>query len=129
MTHTAPHDAPVLDRAALADLRALDDEDGSTFFAEVVDAFTRDFPYRSIQLHMALAASETDTAAAVTHAIKGSCAAVGAQRMALVCEQIEGRIRRADYAEAEVAAVRLTAEYLLVKQALAAEAAGADRGA
>lgn len=121
MTGAVPSRAVVLDPSALAELRAIDEVAGPGFVAEVVRLFGRDCPSRLAELARALAQCESAGAAAVVHTMKGSCAAVGAGRMALVCEEIEGLLRRRDHDGAADAARRLAAEYDLVKAALVAE--------
>ncbi len=125
-TFSGEEDLLVVDPAALVVLRELDEADGSALVAEVIGLFVRDFPLRLTALQSALDASQLGAAAAVAHTIKGSCAAVGAQRMAQTCEQLESFVRAGDVAGGWRATGRLATEYHLVKPALEADIATMD---
>lgn len=120
-------DVPTVDTAVLSELRGLCDDDAG-FLEQVLELFYRDFPGRARELHAELSAPSLGrAAAAAAHTIKGSCAAIGALRMAVLCEEIEGQIACEDFGGAAAATARLEAEYLVAKQALDAEVHGGDR--
>ncbi len=127
MKSTRHSNVPVLDAEVFSALRALGDDDPE-FVEQVVELFTRDFPGRVGELQAALAASASEPAAAAVHTIKGSCAAIGARRMVVVCEEIEAGIARGDLADAADGAVQLGAEYLAVTQELDPQLDGDARG-
>jgi histidine phosphotransfer protein HptB len=114
-------DAQVLDAAAVAQLRLLGEEDSGHFIEELVALFDRDFSHRAGALQAALRASDFARATSLAHTMRGSCVAVGAQRIARRCEEVEERVGREDYVGARVVAAQLPAEYVLAKQALDAE--------
>jgi HPt (histidine-containing phosphotransfer) domain-containing protein len=96
---------PILDPAALADLRMLDD-DGS-FVAEIVELFRSETPRR---VEAVLAACERADAGAVTHeahALKSSAAQLGALRLSGLCRRIELLAREGRLAEATTAVSEL----------------------
>lgn len=121
MTFTGEEDLLVVDRTALVVLRELDEAEGSNLLAAVIGLFLRDFPLRLTALQSALEGAQLGVAAASAHTIKGSCGAVGAQRMAQACEQLETFVRAGDVAGAGRATARLASEYRLVKPALEAD--------
>ncbi len=121
MKFSGDEDPPMVDWAALMVLRELHEADGSALVAEVIGLFVRDFPLRLTALQSALEDSQLGAAASVAHTIKGSCGAVGAQRMTHACEQLEAVLRAGDIAGAWRATGRLSTEYHLVKPALEAE--------
>jgi len=126
MKPPARSDAPILDTTVLRELRALGDDDAG-FLKQLLELFYRHFPGRVSELHAALSASSAGRAAAAAHTIKGSCAAIGALRLAGLCEEIEEQIACEDFVGAAAATARLEAEYLVVKQALDVEVHGGDR--
>ena len=123
MTFVRDEDLLVLDGAALVVLRELDEADGSSLVAQVIDLFRRDFPLRMTALRSALDESDLGAAAAAVHTLKGSCGAVGAQRMALACRQVEAFLRGGNGADARRSTDRLAAEYHLVEEAIEAMSA------
>ena len=127
MKSTGHSDVPVLDAEVLSALWALGDDDPG-FVEQVVELFTRDSPGRVGELQAALAASASAPAAAAVHTIKGSCAAIGARRMVVVCEEIEAGIASGDLAGAADGAVQLDVEYLVATQELVAQLDGHARG-
>lgn len=129
MTLTGGHDARVVDRSALVVLRELDEAEGSSLVAEVIELFLRDFPLRMAALRSALDESQLAAAAAAVHTIKGSCGAVGAQRMVLACQEVEGLLRRGDGTGASEAIGMLATQYCLVERVLEAELDTCHEGA
>ena len=129
MTFSGGDDLRVIDPGALVVLRELDEAEGSSLVAEVIELFLRDFPLRMAALRSALDESQLGAAAAAVHTIKGSCGAVGAQQMTLACEEVEGLLRRGDGAGASQAMGGLATQYHLVERALEAELGAGPEGA
>jgi CheY-like chemotaxis protein len=60
-----------------------------TAFAELVALYQTDSPKRISLLHQAEAAGDSVQTAKVAHAFSGSCASIGATRLATLCKELE----------------------------------------
>ena len=109
--------APPFDAKVVAALR----EDG--MLAELIDLFLGDTPSSVEKIGAALTLKDTLTAAHEAHRLKGSAAAMGAQPMFELCEQLQ-HLETADGLEqAQALFARLSAESARVCQAFEAERA------
>ncbi len=119
---TTDETAPVLARATLEQLRWLEREGQPSVIATLVGMFFTEAPRRIADLLAAEAAGDAETIETAAHTLKGSCANLGAERMAGVCLELErlGRARSLDRIGLVLA--RLRDEYDLVRPLLAAEA-------
>jgi HPt (histidine-containing phosphotransfer) domain-containing protein len=83
----SPTAHPTYDPAALAELRECD-PDGS-LAAELIGVFLEDTPKRIQALHMAFDAGDPSALAHEAHALKSSCAQLGALRLSDHCRWLE----------------------------------------
>jgi CheY-like chemotaxis protein len=105
-----------LDGSVLDQLLAID-EDGA-LLVEVIDTFLRIAPVRLSSLARAASKKDAGALERAAHSFLGSCANLGAARMAEICAALETRAR-AGSADRAVALVEdLQAEYTRVKPAL-----------
>jgi HPt (histidine-containing phosphotransfer) domain-containing protein len=79
-------DVPLIDPAALDNLRALGDE---VFLQEIIDIFLSDTPKRIDELRRALAARDLRTFARAAHSIKGSASNLGAEPLRALAASLE----------------------------------------
>ena len=86
-------DAPVLDRASLAQLRALDPAGGSAFILRVMDTYQRSLERHVNLIRQAHAARDLDGLSRAVHTLKAASASIGALGLAARCEVIELQIR------------------------------------
>ena len=81
--------APVLDPAALADLRSLQDEDDPDVLGEMVTMYLHSAPERLTAMREALTQGDAKTLERIAHSLKGSSGIFGAHRMIELCERVE----------------------------------------
>jgi PAS domain S-box-containing protein len=74
-----------LDESVLADLHKV----GLDFLSRLVELFLRDAPVRLAALDEALKSGDWDSVRKIGHALKGTCSAVGASRMAQICAELQ----------------------------------------
>jgi len=92
-------DAPISER--LAQLR---EECGAEIVAGFIEMFVRDTAERLTRLHGLATQQDSNAVEREAHSLKGSCANLGVERMAAVCQQLE--------AEAEAGSLASTKEFL-----------------
>ncbi len=80
---------PVLDLSVMADLRSLNAPDEPDVFTEVARQFLTDVPTDLSALRAAIAAGSAESVRQLAHHLKGSALAIGALRMAPLCDAIE----------------------------------------
>jgi HPt (histidine-containing phosphotransfer) domain-containing protein len=114
--HTGPGDP--LDPDVLAGLRELGDAE---LLAELVEMFVDDATSRILALRGTLEKDDAEAVERVAHTLKGSCANMGALRMAEVCEDLQEMGRSGDLSGASELVEQLEAEFGRVRQALEAE--------
>lgn len=90
----------ILDAAVLAQLRDLAQGAPVDIVQEVGALFRTDTPPRLIALRRAVESSDALAANREAHALKGSCAVIGAREMVAVCERLEGMVYTHDLAGA-----------------------------
>jgi len=117
--HTPQPEA--LDRAAIANIRALQRPGAPSLLARVVDLYLADAPRLIEQMHAAL---DTSDAAAITraaHTLKSSSANLGARRLAEICKTLEACTRQGDIAPAAALLRELHCEHQRAADALRSE--------
>jgi HPt (histidine-containing phosphotransfer) domain-containing protein len=105
---TAPaYEVPILDAAALAEIRALDPNGSIGLLTEVSDAFGSSAPGLVEDIDRAHQKGDTAAMAAAAHSLGSSSVAVGALRLSELCREIEalGRAGSTDAAESLVAEI------------------------
>lgn len=78
----------VLDRAALNELRALDDEGPPEALQEVLTIYLRESSQLMIRLERAVDTVDVETMAALAHALKSMSENVGANALSTLCERL-----------------------------------------
>jgi signal transduction histidine kinase/DNA-binding NarL/FixJ family response regulator/streptogramin lyase len=105
---------PVIEPGRLESLRQLGELTGKPLVRMVVDDFLAETPHRLKRMQEALACGDAKDLAFVAHALKGTCAQLGALRVAVLCAEmetigrggsLEGALRVLSAIEREVAEV------------------------
>jgi PAS domain S-box-containing protein len=110
-----------LDRTVLAKLRKALGGKSKDFIGSLIDLFIADAQPRLEALREAIAQGDAQALRLVAHALKGSCANMGAQRMAGLCEILEEKALANSLAGASTILEHLEAEFAAVKEALEVE--------
>jgi HPt (histidine-containing phosphotransfer) domain-containing protein len=84
--HTSVEQAPLIDSAQLADLRAALGDDESDL---ILGLMAGDIAYRVKAIVAAIAGDEGDKARAEAHSLRGAADGIGARRLARSCRAIE----------------------------------------
>jgi len=109
---------PVLDAAAMAELRALDPEGKAQLVKRVLATYQGSLTRLADQLAQARAAGAWDQVGRVAHTLKSSSASVGALALAGLCGEIERLLRERDNAGVQPLLDRFGAETVRVGQAV-----------
>ena len=107
---------PVLDPSVLACLR---EACGDDMIAEIVDLFVVDVPQRLSTLTAAIASTSARHVSREAHGLKNSAVAVGAMRMASICDALEQAARAGSLTDAANQCARIEREFHGARQALA----------
>lgn len=107
-----------LDHAALDRLRELGCDGAPDMLIYVAELFVEQLELRMTALHTAVNNGELEVVQQAAHTLQGSCANVGAERMARLCKELQTAARTNDQAGVAEVAARLGAEAERVKQAL-----------
>jgi histidine phosphotransfer protein HptB len=110
----------VIDPKAIAELRALNPDDGDEFLREIVGIFLADTPERIAELQESLAAGDTARFTRAAHSIKGSSSNLGAAALRAAAELLEHRTRTQGLAGAGAFIPALRAEFARTQAELAA---------
>ena len=78
-----------LDRSVLAGLRELQEEGASDLLEELIGLFLADVPPQLVALRNAAEADDAQSVERIAHALKGSCANMGAVRMETLCAELQ----------------------------------------
>ena len=100
-----------IDRAALAQLRALDQETGGGLFAELLELFHDGTPLRLASIRRALAAGDARQVEREAHSLKGSSGALGAIGLMQLAGELEHRARAGDLSDAGQQVEAIEAEF------------------
>lgn len=111
-------DTPHLDPDAIAALRSLGSDGGTSFLHELIVVFLEDAPQRVAELEAALTRTDAVVAQRAAHTLKGSSANFGAADLAHHAQLIEARCKGGDCAAALVLLPALKSEFLLVAEEL-----------
>ncbi len=87
------HAPVVIDPQAIADLRALNPDDGGEFLREIIGIFLADTPLRIVELEQTLATGDVAAFTRAAHSIKGSSSNLGALALKAAAAQLEHRSR------------------------------------
>ena len=109
---------PVLDTAALDELRACDEGGDQSLVAELIDIYLSDTPGRLAALRVSFDSGNPAAMSREAHALKSSCGQLGATTMYECCRQLEQLGRAGSLAGAGEFVARLEAEFPRVKAAL-----------
>mgnify|MGYP001114420873 CR=1 FL=1 len=98
----------IIDAEAIANLRALNPDDGDAFLREIVGIFLEDTPLRLAELDEALVAGDAPKFVRAAHSIKGSSANLGALQLRATAERLEHQAKSQGLADtgALIAAVK-----------------------
>ncbi|MHB8645980.1 MAG: response regulator [Thermomicrobiales bacterium] len=112
----------VLDAAVLANLRELERQGSDAdIVAEVGALFLADTPARLGALQSAAGCGDAPVIAREAHALKGSCAAIGAREMVAACERLEGMALAHDLGGAAGEVAQLEGAFTRVTEVLGRE--------
>ncbi len=78
-----------LDPRVLADLRQLEDEEGGSIIAELIDSFLTGARERLAAIRTEVAAGHDERVRFLAHALKGSSSVLGARSLAEACSLLE----------------------------------------
>src|SRR6266511_5847373 len=97
MRREQPHAAAqgqVDDFRELTSLRAMQQAEEPDIVAELIDIFFQDTPSRLDGIRQALRQSDIQALEQAAHSLRGSCATIGARRMATLCLALEKQDRK-----------------------------------
>ena len=112
---------PRLDHDALANIRALDDDDSSTVLDEVIGIYLDEAPTQLERMHRALAGGDAAELGRTAHAFKSASFNVGATALGELCKQLEKQGKADDLNSATTLVRSIERMYLQVKPLLQAE--------
>jgi HPt (histidine-containing phosphotransfer) domain-containing protein len=90
----------VLDPEVIDSLRELGGDDGGALLRELVELFMQDTPPRMVALEDAMQKQDGQALERAAHALKSSCANMGARQLASLCKQLEDSGRQGTFAAA-----------------------------
>ncbi len=120
-----PDEEEAIDPQLLANLQELQDDDDDDLVKTVIALFLDDAPHRLDALRVGATQGSASAVEREAHALRGSCANVGAQGMVRLCKALETRARVGDLTGATDTLTRLDAEFGRVRVALDTELAKA----
>ncbi|RKY19150.1 MAG: hypothetical protein DRQ55_11445 [Planctomycetota bacterium] len=112
---------PTIDAAVLDELRQFQDVDGPDILCELIGIFLDDTPPRLESLYTAVDAGDAAGIEQAAHALKSSCAQLGALTLSELCRQLELLSKSGDLQGADLLAEQARLEYTCVDTALKAE--------
>jgi CheY-like chemotaxis protein/CHASE3 domain sensor protein len=110
--------APDEEFAPLTQLRAMQQEGESDIVTELIDIFLEDTPPWLDALHHALREADPQALDRAGHSLRGSCAMIGAQRMADLCAEVQRKARANALAGAEAMLTDLESEFARIRRIL-----------
>ena len=117
----------ILDRAALAELRAMTGDDPA-FLGELIDTYVADTPQQLATIRHALDTGDAEAVRRAAHSLKSNSATFGAATLAGLGAQLEARGKDGELAGIEELVTRADAEYDRVRRALRALQAAGESG-
>ena len=120
---SGPQDVAALDAQTINALKTLCSDDSEAFLQELITLFMQETSTQLADLNMAVEAVDTDALKYTAHALKGSCAYIGAQNMATLCQSLQALSQQPITPMVDIitALEQLTAEFDRVRHALEAE--------
>ena len=119
----SPGPVLILNPRKIADLRSLDPDNASGIFGELIMLFLDDLATRLDTLRAARARGDAAAVAVEAHSIKGSAGNPGAERLAVLCKEVEMAARQGALTTVDDLLPVLEEEAVRVRQALDAELA------
>ncbi|MFI5120846.1 MAG: response regulator [Thermoanaerobaculia bacterium] len=110
-----------IDPRALAGLRGLESAGETGFLAEMIRTFLDSTPGRLSAIRQASEKGEAKALELQAHGLRGSCGALGARRMAALCQEVETLAEAGRLGEAAPFIAKLVEEYAVARSALEAE--------
>ena len=118
---SSPARSAVIDLQVLDDIRALQGEDSPAFLDQIIHTYLEHTPQLFAALHEAVVRNNALTLQRTAHSLKSSSAALGATTLAALCQDLELLGRQQNLEKVTAVLATATAEYELVREALAAE--------
>ena len=109
---------PVLDRAALAILRGMQEPGQPDLVVEMTTVFLADARRRIGEIETAIARSDAAEVHSVAHAMKGAAWIIGAMRLGLACGALEAESAAGRLDHASMWVGRIAVEFELVSTAV-----------
>jgi two-component system, sensor histidine kinase and response regulator len=122
--HATAH-GQVDDFGELMSLRSLQQEEEPDIVTELIDIFFQDTPACLEGVHQALRQVDSRALEHAAHSLRGSCATIGARRMAQLCLALEKEGQAGRLREAEVIFAALESEFACVRRTLEGKRHGA----
>ncbi|MBL9190310.1 MAG: Hpt domain-containing protein [Opitutaceae bacterium] len=101
----------VIDPSAIAELRALNPDDGDEFLRDIIGIYLEDTPARIVELEECLTSGDVTRFTRAAHSIKGSSANLGAVALRAVAEELEHRSRVQGLGEVAGLIAQIKAEF------------------
>lgn len=117
-TEDAVHE--VIDRDAIARLRALDPSGEADLLRDILNAFQRATPRQLLQLRDAALSMDTEQLEPLLRSVSKSCRLLGARRMERACDRLQRAVEEGDLAAARSGVDALMAEFSLLRRSLPA---------
>jgi HPt (histidine-containing phosphotransfer) domain-containing protein len=117
-----------IDHEVLRDLRKLEAMGEEHLVSTMIDAYLVSSERLERELVDAARAGDAKEIARAAHTLKSGSAQVGAERLAVLCKELEGCARAGDVGDAMGAVDRLREELEQVRESLAAERLVSERG-
>ena len=111
----------VIDLSVIAELRRLRSATDPEFFNHLMDLFIQETPQRLAAIGAAIEGEDPAKLAQQAHALKGSCAQLGARRMAGLCGILEEQGRAGSVSAGQALFSGLEEEFASVRKALERE--------
>jgi len=120
------HTETLLDVAVLAGLRRMERDLGPGLVDELIGIYLSDTPDRLVALSFAARSGDSVSLAEQSHALRSSCAQMGALSMAALCRLIESAADAAQPLEGSRLVERLKREFERLRPALLSERESTD---
>lgn len=88
-SHHASAGPNPIDTAVLDELRLFQEEGGPDILGELIDIFLDDTPGRLQDMQQAVNGGDAESSESAAHALKSSCAQLGALHLSELCRQVE----------------------------------------
>jgi HPt (histidine-containing phosphotransfer) domain-containing protein len=112
----------------LAGLEALQGEDGPDLLLRVIETFTTSSTKLLSAAREAFATNDPDAVARAAHTLKSSSAQLGAERLSVLCKDLEARVRAHSLDGVQDVLEQINGELETVHEHLSAQRPGARGG-